>query len=298
MKIFLSHRSEHKQLVREFKSRLPTFIHTWLDEDALTWGEDFGKTLQSAIQSDVDFVIIFLDADALESVWVKKELHWALAREIELSRTFVLPIVLDNTPPERFPPALAKRLQLVVSVSAGDLVTELARRASEQLFHLVTETLAAHEKTRAFRPTTFGVLQGDWHECHFIYRNREAQLVRERWHISQHEVRSTSDSGLRYSGVIGDDDYTVVARFEGVGHREVVICRLYKPMPSNFTVRGMWFAVDHDHNIACGPEVLTRNKLDDDSARHLLQKSVEMHLELRLMKLLPYGLDASTIDKA
>jgi hypothetical protein len=101
MKIFLSHRSEHKQFVREFTSRLPAFVHTWLDEDALTWGDVFENELQSAIQADVDFVIIFLDADALESEWVKKELGWALAREQELSRTFVLPIVLPGTPPER-----------------------------------------------------------------------------------------------------------------------------------------------------------------------------------------------------
>ena len=287
MKVFLSHRSTREKQVREFKSRLPQFIQTWFAEDALTWGDDFEKSLQSAIQSDVDFLIIFLDADALESEWVQKELDWALAREEELSRTFVLPIVFPDTPRERLPPALAKR-QIVFTDSADDFV-ELARRVSEELFHRVTENIAALEKTRAFRPTTFDVLQGDWHECHFIYDRGEAQIVRERWQIDGHKVRSsTSDARFKYLGVIGEDDYTLVALFEGVGHREVVICRLYKPMPSpNVTIRGMWFAVDHDKNIACGPEIVTRRELDDDSARQQLQTSVEMHLGLPLMKLLP-----------
>jgi hypothetical protein len=53
--------------------------------------------LKSTIQYDVDFLIIFLDANALSSKWVKQELDWALEREIVLSRTFVLPIVLDNS---------------------------------------------------------------------------------------------------------------------------------------------------------------------------------------------------------
>jgi hypothetical protein len=265
-------------------SRLPKFIQTWFAEDALTWGGDFEKSLKLAIQSDVDFLIIFLDADALESQWVKKELDWALEREKELSRTFVLPIVFPDTPRERLPPALANR-HFVVTDSADDFV-ELARRVSEELFHLVTDNIAALEKTRAFRPTTFDVLQGDWHECHFNYVKGGPQLVREQWQIDKHNVGSISDSGLEYRGVIGEDDYTLVALFEGVGHREVVICRFDKPMLSHsVSVRGMWFAVDHDKHIACGPEILTRNKLDDDSAQRQLQTSVEMHSELPLMKL-------------
>jgi hypothetical protein len=87
--------------------------------------------------------------------------------------------------------------------------------------------------------------------------------------------------------MIGEDDWTLVALFEGVGHRETVICRLYKPIPfTDFTVRGMWFAVDHDKNIACGPEIVTRDKLDEASAQRQAQTNVKMHPKLPLMKLL------------
>jgi TIR domain len=298
MTIFLSYSSDNKKLVRDFKSGLPEFIRPWLDKDELTWGDDFKKKLQEAIQSDVTFLIVFIDDGALESEWVKQELFWALAREKELSRTFVLPIVLPGTSLKRLPPALkrrqfiqysgrARRRSTASSRAEAD-GTELARLASEQLFHLVTNTLTDLYKKRAFRPTTFPFLQGDWHECHFIYRGGAAQLVREQWHIRKHEVKSKSNSGLKYKGEIGEDDWTLVALLEGVGHREVVISRFYKPMPSpNVTARGMWFAVDHDKNIACGPQIVTRHALDDDSARHLLRTSLKRHSTVPLMNLVP-----------
>jgi hypothetical protein len=290
MRIFLSHRSNHKPLVREFKDQLPAFLRPWLDEETLVWGDAFENELKSSIQSDVDFLIIFLDAAALSSRWVRQELDWALEREPELARTFVLPIVLDDTPPEQFPPALATRLQLRLQDYTSNSVTELARRASEQLFHLVARTLTALEKAKrpgAFRPTNIDFLQGEWHECHFTYRGGRAQLVREQWQIRGYRIQSTTDSGLTYSGVIGEDDWTLVANFEGTGHAETVICRLYKPIPStDFIIRGMWFAVDHDNNIACGPEVVSRRKLDDASARRVVQSNVERHKLLPLIKLL------------
>jgi hypothetical protein len=95
MRIFLSHRSRDKALVREFRSLLPRFLDTWLDEESLSWGDSFPAELRSSIQSGVDFLIIFLDNDALNSEWVKQELKWAIEREKELKRTFVLPILLE-----------------------------------------------------------------------------------------------------------------------------------------------------------------------------------------------------------
>ena len=73
MKIFLSPRSRDKALVREFRSLLPRFLDTWLDEDSLSWGDSFPAELRSSIQSGVDFLIIFLDNDAFGSEWVKQE---------------------------------------------------------------------------------------------------------------------------------------------------------------------------------------------------------------------------------
>ncbi len=103
MKIFLSHRSAHKPLVREFKNKLPGFLDTWLDEDSLSWGDAFPAKLERTIKSGVDFLVIFLDNDALRSTWVTKELEWAIQRERELKRTFILPILLPEVGSESLP---------------------------------------------------------------------------------------------------------------------------------------------------------------------------------------------------
>lgn len=142
MRIFLSHRSRDKALVREFRSLLPRFLDTWLDEDSLSWGDSFPAELRSSIQSGVDFLIIFLDNDALRSEWVKQELEWAVAREKELKRTFVLPILLEEVAPENLPAGLSERLYLRLSDFTRASVESLAHRATLQLFQLVVESFS------------------------------------------------------------------------------------------------------------------------------------------------------------
>ena len=144
MRIFLSHRSRDKALVREFKEMLPSFLNTWLDEDSLSWGESFPADLKSIIQSGIDFLIIFLDKDALNSKWVMQELDWALQRERELKRTFVLPILLEVVASEDLPPGLSERLFLRLSDDySHSSVEDLAKRATIKLFQLVVEDYAS-----------------------------------------------------------------------------------------------------------------------------------------------------------
>ena len=142
MRIFLSHRSRDKALVREFKDQLPRFLDTWLDEESLSWGESFPAKLKSTIQSGVDFLIVFLDRDALSSEWVKQELEWALEREKELKRTFVLPILLEDIPADDLPYGWPDRLQLRLSDFSRASVESLAERATLALFQLVTESFS------------------------------------------------------------------------------------------------------------------------------------------------------------
>lgn len=143
MRIFLSHRSRDKALVREFKDQLPRFLDTWLDEESLSWGESFPAKLKSTIQSGVDFLIIFLDKDALSSEWVRQELEWALAREKELKRAFILPIMLDDVPSEQLPTGFPERLQLRLSDFSRASVEALAERATLALFKLVAESFSS-----------------------------------------------------------------------------------------------------------------------------------------------------------
>jgi hypothetical protein len=142
MRIFLSHRSRDKALVREFRSLLPRFLDTWLDEESLSWGDSFPAELRSSIQSGVDFLIIFLDNDALSSEWVKQELEWAIEREKELKRTFVLPILLEEVASENMPAGFSERLYLRLSDFTRASVESLANRATLQLFQLVVESFS------------------------------------------------------------------------------------------------------------------------------------------------------------
>lgn len=140
MKIFLSHSSRDKALVREVKELLPRFLDDWLDEDKLCWGDSFPKQLKETIQSGIDFLLIFLDTHALNSNWVMQELDWAIQRERELNRTFVLPILLEDA---NLPDRLKDRLSLKLIDQNRSSVEDLAKRITENLFHLVAKSYSS-----------------------------------------------------------------------------------------------------------------------------------------------------------
>jgi hypothetical protein len=143
MRIFLSHRSRDKALVREFRELLPKFLDAWLDEDRLSWGDSFPTQLKTTIQSGVDFLIIFLDKEALSSKWVMQELEWAIQREREIERTFVLPILLEKVSPEDLPVGFSERLFLSLGDFSHASVEALAKNVTLKLFQLVTESYSS-----------------------------------------------------------------------------------------------------------------------------------------------------------
>lgn len=96
MKIFLSHSSKHKPLVRELKSYLPEHLNLWLDEKELLIGDDITTSIQETIQADIDYVVFFIDNYSISSEWVNKEIMWALDKEEQLKRKFILPLVLEK----------------------------------------------------------------------------------------------------------------------------------------------------------------------------------------------------------
>jgi DNA-binding MarR family transcriptional regulator len=160
MRIFLSHRSRDTALVREFKEMLPSFLNTWLDEDSLSWGESLPAELKSTIQSGIDFLIIFLDKDALNSKWVMQELEWAIQRERELKRTFILPIMLEMVASEDLPTGFSERLFLLLSDFTHSSVEELAKRATMKLFQLVVESYSSLQLEAPSRKALISVRDG------------------------------------------------------------------------------------------------------------------------------------------
>lgn len=90
MQIFLSHSSRQKPLVREIKKHLPAHLESWLDEQKLLFGDSIPQSIESTIQSDTDYVLLFIDDYAVASSWVAKELEWTLGNyRLELSTWIV-----------------------------------------------------------------------------------------------------------------------------------------------------------------------------------------------------------------
>ena len=96
LKIFLSHHSRQKLLVREIKRRLPEFIDIWIDEKDILIGDDLKGRIFQGIDEEADYVVLFLDEYAAKSLWVRKEIEWALEKETAQSRAILLPLLIDN----------------------------------------------------------------------------------------------------------------------------------------------------------------------------------------------------------
>ncbi|WP_019956691.1 TIR domain-containing protein [Yoonia vestfoldensis] len=97
MKIFLSHSSRQKLLVREVRRQLPDFIDVWLDEKDINLGDNLYETLDHAVRNDSNYVLLFLDDFAAKSDWVKKEIEWALDKELNVNSPVLLPFVVEKS---------------------------------------------------------------------------------------------------------------------------------------------------------------------------------------------------------
>lgn len=96
MKIFLSHSSRIKPLVREVRSHLPDHVNSWIDEKDLIAGELLERSIRNSIEASADFLVCFIDESAVRSEWVAKELAWAKDEEGRLGRPFILPVLVED----------------------------------------------------------------------------------------------------------------------------------------------------------------------------------------------------------
>lgn len=135
---FLSHSSEDKAPVRAIAKGLRSRnIDVWLDEEQILLGDSIvGKIEQGIAESDA--IVVCISKSFVASSWCRKEYHSAIAREINLQRTVVLPLRLD----EEEPPELLKDK---ASLSIADGLNE------DSLSQLVAAIEAARSATRVFR---------------------------------------------------------------------------------------------------------------------------------------------------
>lgn len=139
MRLFLSHASEDKPFVEALRAGLPAHARTWLDIDNLYASHSLSDELRRAILDENDYVVLFVSPHSLQSDWVARELAWALEREADLLRPFVVPVFLPGvaeSAPSSGPFApLWQRIYLKCPSDAAAAAAELARH----LFGLLSE---------------------------------------------------------------------------------------------------------------------------------------------------------------
>lgn len=138
MKIFFSHSSTQKPLIREIRKTLPDHINTWVDEDKLLVGDSIGPSLESAIKQDTDYILLFIDAQALASRWVEQEIAWTLEQEKKLDRVILLPVVVDSAAWSSLKPeAIKERKYLKLDDYTEASVRSLSKKITSELFSLI-----------------------------------------------------------------------------------------------------------------------------------------------------------------
>ena len=143
MRIFLSHASEDKPAVRRIRDHLPPHVQVWLDEDELDLGSRFPKVIEQTIHDRSDFVIVFLSRHALQSEWVARELDWALQREQELDRSFVLPVLLDDIRREIKNKPISQRIYITAFDHSEAGLEKTAQNIGKNLFAQISRHFSA-----------------------------------------------------------------------------------------------------------------------------------------------------------
>jgi hypothetical protein len=153
MKIFLSHASESKALVRRLTEPLPAHVSIWLDRDAMAPGQRFAPRIESAIRNDCDFVLVFIDEHALGSDWVKRETALALQRQQALQRAYVLPVLLQDVGARMKVLGIdpEEMLYLEATDHSDEGIAVAARTLADELFKhcsMMIETLRSADRRR------------------------------------------------------------------------------------------------------------------------------------------------------
>ncbi|MDH3221096.1 MAG: toll/interleukin-1 receptor domain-containing protein [Gammaproteobacteria bacterium] len=94
MRVFISHAWEDKPLALEL-AKLPDFVHAWVDIQELSGGQVLDPTIITAIEDSHVFIVL-VSRISVAKDWVAKEIEWALDREAQKDRVFVLPVVIDS----------------------------------------------------------------------------------------------------------------------------------------------------------------------------------------------------------
>lgn len=138
MRVFFSHSSRDKPLIREIQRNMPHYVKTWIDEREIPLGESLSSHIKQTITAATDFVVIFIGPESVRSEWVRLELEWALEHERNINRIFVLPVLLDKSSWTQLPKEFQDRRYLPCIDFSESGVRDFSKRLSDELFALVS----------------------------------------------------------------------------------------------------------------------------------------------------------------
>ena len=141
MKLFLSHSSNDKALVREFARSFPGYFQPWLDERELIAGTPIAQTIDTVISKDVFYLVLFVSKKSQESEWVKQEIKWAIEeKERQIGRPFVIPVLFDNIW-ESIEPSLLKEKKYIPCFTQDEVIV---KAAASLLIEEITKLIVAY----------------------------------------------------------------------------------------------------------------------------------------------------------
>lgn len=130
--IFISHSSSDKPFVRRLAvDLLQEGLPVWLDEWELDISDSLIQRIYDSI-ADSSYFILVISSASISSGWVLKEMTAALTREEQISRRFLIPILLDDSVP---PLQIADRLYADFSKGYFATFEKLVRRLKSEGLH-------------------------------------------------------------------------------------------------------------------------------------------------------------------
>jgi hypothetical protein len=129
--VFVSHASEDKGYVRRLTAALKKArIKVWYDEDAMGWGDDLRRSIDTGLANSHYGIVVFSKAFLKKKHWTEHELDGLFAKE-RRGRNVILPIWHNITDREllRYSPAFANRIAMISKKdSIGDIVDALKKK--------------------------------------------------------------------------------------------------------------------------------------------------------------------------
>lgn len=109
-KIFLSHKSVDKPIVREFKLTLDILgFETWLDETAMHAGVELERALLKGFE-DSCAAIFFITPDFLDEKYLSTEVNYAIQQKREKANDFsIITLILEQNGRKGVVPSLLKQ---------------------------------------------------------------------------------------------------------------------------------------------------------------------------------------------